>query len=65
MFHEQPHHEQQNRKRGRTLGAGPAELADGTRGVVVNFGHYFAVLTNHDALRLAGYVADQVERNKH
>lgn len=63
MFYEQPNNEYQNRKRAQAIGAGPAQLADGTNGVCVNFGNYFAVLTNHDAIRIAGYIADQVERN--
>lgn len=64
MFVERPDFHDTNRGMADCAIIRPAELADGTIGVVLQYGKFPICFTNDEAIRIATGLADIVERNQ-
>lgn len=65
MFTEKPLYAAINREHSKSMDVRPALLADGTRGLVLGYAKFFAVLTEEDAYRLATNIADELQNGRH
>lgn len=65
MFREKPLHAAINREHAQSMDVRPATLADGSRGVVLGYAKFFAVLTEDDAYRLATSLVDELQSGRH
>lgn len=64
MFREKPFHAAINREHSQSMDVRPAVLADGSRGVVLGYAKFFAVLTEDDAYRLATSLVDELQNGR-
>ncbi|SDS33301.1 hypothetical protein SAMN04489752_1481 [Brevibacterium siliguriense] len=64
MFTEADHFHDRNRVLAKQAIAQPANLADGTTGVVLYWDKYPLTMTNPEAIRVATLIADTVEANR-
>lgn len=64
MFQERPDFHDTNRGMADRAFTRPAELADGTIGVVLQYGKFPICFTNEEAVRIATDLANSVERNR-